>query len=311
MLSDFLIKRRGNELDVAPPAGSDAGLAAIGKMAEQMARTDLYSRAEHAARTISARTQLKPHVAIVLGSGLGGFADEFVDSVKIPYQEIPGFVTSTAQGHAGSLVIGKVEDVPVLAMQGRVHYYEGYSLEEVTFPVRTFKLLGIDTLILTNAAGGVDVQLSQGALMVISDHLNLMGVNPLRGINDERLGPRFPDMSEVYSRELQETVVEEAKELGVTVRRGIYAGLAGPSYETPAEIHMMRSIGADAVGMSTVPEAIVAKHMGMKVLGISCITNMAAGISEQPINHQEVMETGERVRATFTSLLKRVVTRLA
>jgi purine-nucleoside phosphorylase len=216
-------------------------------------------------------------------------------------------VSSTAQGHVGSLVIGKVEQVPVLAMQGRVHFYEGYSLEEVTFPIRTFKLLGIKTLILTNAAGGIDVQLNQGALMVISDHLNLMGVNPLRGPNDERFGPRFPDMSEVYSRELQELVVDEARDLGVTVRRGIYAGLAGPSYETPAEIHMLRACGADAVGMSTVPEAIVARHMGMNVLGISCITNMAAGISETPINHEEVMETGQRVRETFTQLLRRVI----
>lgn len=279
-------------------------------MSEGMARTDLYSRAEHAARTIRARTKEQPQVALVLGSGLGGFADEFEEAVRIPYQQIPGFVTSTAQGHAGTLVIGKVDGVPVLAMQGRVHYYEGYSPEEVTFPIRTFKLVGIKTLILTNAAGGIDVQLNQGALMVISDHLNLMGVNPLRGPNDERFGPRFPDMSEVYSRELQELVVVEARDLGVDVRRGIYAALAGPSYETPAEIHMLRAFGADAVGMSTVPEAIVARHMGMNVLGISCITNMAAGISEQPINHEEVMETGERVRASFTQLLRRVIAKM-
>jgi purine-nucleoside phosphorylase len=272
--------------------------------------SSLYSRAENAARTIRLRTTDNPRVAIVLGSGLGGFADEFEDSVRIPYQEIPGFVTSTAQGHAGSLVIGKVEGVPVLAMQGRVHYYEGCSLEEVTFPIRTFKLLGLDTLILTNAAGGVDVQLSQGALMVISDHLNLMGVNPLRGPNDERFGPRFPDLSEVYSRDLQERVVEEARGMGIIIRRGNYAALAGPSYETPAEIHMLRAFGADAVGMSTVPEAIVARHMSMNVLGISCITNMAAGISENPINHEEVMETGERVRAVFTQLLRRLISRL-
>jgi purine-nucleoside phosphorylase len=275
-----------------------------------MAMTDLYSRAEHAARTIRARTKEQAQIALVLGSGLGGFADEFDDAVRIPYQQIPGFVTSTAQGHAGTLVIGRVDGVPVLAMQGRVHYYEGYSLEQVTFPIRTFKLLGVQTLVLTNAAGGIDVQLNQEALMVISDHLNLMGVNPLRGPNDERFGPRFPDMSEVYSRELQELVVEEARDLGVTIRRGIYAGLAGPSYETPAEIHMLRSYGADAVGMSTVPEAIVARHMGMNVLGISCITNMAAGISEQPINHEEVMETGERVRATFTQLLRRLLAKI-
>jgi purine-nucleoside phosphorylase len=276
-------------------------------MAEGPATSNLYSRAENAARTIRARMTEDARIAIVLGSGLGGFADEFEDSVTIPYQQIPGFVSSTAQGHAGRLVVGKVERVPVIAMQGRVHFYEGYSLEEVTFPIRTFKLLGVNTLILTNAAGGIDVQLSQGALMVISDHLNLMGVNPLRGPNDERFGPRFPDMSEVYSRELQELVIEEARNQGVTLRRGIYAGLAGPSYETPAEIHMLRAFGADAVGMSTVPEAIVARQMGLKVLGISCITNMAAGISEQPINHEEVMETGQRVRETFTKLLRRLI----
>jgi purine-nucleoside phosphorylase len=276
-------------------------------MAEGPATSNLYSRAENAARTIRARMTEEARIAIVLGSGLGGFADDFEDSVTIPYQQIPGFVSSTAQGHAGRLVVGKVERVPVIAMQGRVHFYEGYSLEEVTFPIRTFKLLGVNTLILTNAAGGIDVQLSQGALMVISDHLNLMGVNPLRGPNDERFGPRFPDMSEVYSRELQELVIEEAHNQGVTLRRGIYAGLAGPSYETPAEIHMLRSFGADAVGMSTVPEAIVARQMGLKVLGISCITNMAAGIGEQPINHEEVMETGQRVRETFTKLLRRLI----
>jgi len=273
----------------------------------EAASSSLYSRAENAARTIRSRTALAARIAIVLGSGLGDFAEEFKDSVTLPYREIPGFVSSTAEGHAGNLVIGKVEGVPVLAMQGRVHYYEGYSLEEVTFPIRTFKLLDIDTLILTNAAGGVDVELTQGALMVISDHLNLMGVNPLRGPNDERFGPRFPDMSEVYSRELQELAIEEAHELGLTLRRGIYAGLPGPSYETPAEIHMLRAFAADAVGMSTVAEAIVARQMGMKVLGISCITNMAAGINENPINHEEVMETGRRVRETFTQLLRRVI----
>jgi purine-nucleoside phosphorylase len=275
-----------------------------------MAQLDLYSRAERAARTIRSRSKAEARFAIVLGSGLGDFADEFQDSVNIPYQEIPGFVSSTAEGHAGRLVIGKVEQVPVLAMQGRVHFYEGYSLEEVTFPIRVFKLLGIDTLLLTNAAGGINVQLSQGALMVISDHLNLMAVNPLRGVNDERFGPRFPDMSEVYCRDLQELVVEVARGLGVEVRRGIYAALSGPSYETPAEIHMLRSFGADAVGMSTVPEAIVARQMSMNVIGISCITNMAAGISEQAINHEEVIETGQRVRSTFTQLLRRLIVKL-
>ena len=276
-------------------------------MSESMAQLDLYSRAEHAARTIRSRIKTEPRLAIVLGSGLGAFADEFEDAVRIPYDQIPGFVTSTAVGHAGTLVAGKVSGVPLVAMQGRVHFYEGYSLEEVTFPVRTFKVLGIDTLILTNAAGGINVEFSQGSLMVISDHLNLMGVNALRGPNDERFGPRFPDLTEVYSRDLQQLIVNEAKNMGTVVRRGVYAALTGPSYETPAEIHMLRSFGADAIGMSTVPEAIVARHMNMRVAGISCITNMAAGISEAPINHEEVIETGERVRAVFTELLRRVI----
>ncbi len=276
-------------------------------MVERMASTSLYERAEHATRVIRARINVEPRIAIVLGSGLGGFADDFEEAVGVPYDEIPGFVRSTAQGHVGRLVAGKIDSVPVVAMQGRVHYYEGYSFEEVTFPIRTFKLLGIKTLILTNAAGGINVQLTQGALMVISDHLNLMGDNPLRGPNDERFGPRFPDMTAVYSPELQELVVDEAKAAGVEVRRGIYGGLSGPSYETPAEIHLLRNLGADAVGMSTVPEAIVARHMGLEVLGISCITNMAAGISDEPINHEEVMATGDRVRDTFAQLLRRVV----
>ena len=279
-------------------------------MAEGVAGTGLYERAEHAGRIVRARTKLEPRIAIVLGSGLGGFADDFDEAVGVPYEEIPGFARSTAQGHAGRLVIGKVDEIPVVAMQGRVHYYEGYSLEQVTFPIRTFKLLGVKTLILTNASGGINVQLSQGALMVISDHLNLMGDNPLRGANDERFGPRFPDMSAVYAPELQEIVVEEARAIGVEVRRGIYGALSGPSYETPSEIHLLRNLGADAVGMSTVPEAIVARHMGLEVLGISCITNMAAGITDEPINHEEVMATGDRVREVFTLLLQRVVGRV-
>jgi purine-nucleoside phosphorylase len=280
-------------------------------MTEQVVSTGLYERAEHAARIIRSRTTETPRVAIVLGSGLGGFADDFDEPVGIPYEEIPGFARSTAEGHAGRLVIGKIDQVPLVAMQGRVHFYEGYSLEQVTFPIRTFKLLGIKTLILTNAAGGVNVQLTQGALMVLSDHLNLMGDNPLRGPNDLRFGPRFPDFTSAYSPELQEIAVEEAKALGVEIRRGIYAALAGPSYETPAEIHLLRALGADAVGMSTVPEVIVARQMNMEVLGISCITNMAAGISDQPINHEEVMATGDRVRETFTQLLRRVVSRVS
>ncbi|HEY8413540.1 MAG TPA: purine-nucleoside phosphorylase [Pyrinomonadaceae bacterium] len=279
-------------------------------MVEGTAGTSLYERAEHASRVIRARTKLEPRIAIVLGSGLGSFADDFDDAVGIPYEEIPGFARSTAQGHAGRLVIGKVDTVPVVAMQGRVHYYEGYSLEQVTFPIRTFSLLGVKTLILTNASGGINVELNQGTLMVISDHLNLMGDNPLRGPNEERFGPRFPDMSAVYSPELQALVVEESRAIGVDVRRGIYGALSGPSYETPAEIHLLRTLGADAVGMSTVPEAIVARHMGLEVLGISCITNMAAGISDEPINHEEVMATGDRVREAFAQLLRGVVGRI-
>ena len=279
-------------------------------MGEQVAGTGLYERAEHAARIIRSRTTETPRIALVLGSGLGAFADDFQESISIPYGEITGFPRSTAEGHAGRLVIGKVDQVPLVAMQGRVHFYEGYTLEQVTFPIRVFHLLGIKTLILTNAAGGVNVQLSQGALMVLSDHLNLMGDNPLRGPNDSRFGPRFPDMTTAYSPELQEIVIEEARALEVEVRRGVYAALSGPSYETPSEIHMLRNLGADAVGMSTVPEVIVARQMEMEVVGISCITNLAAGITDEPINHEDVMATGDRVRETFTSLMRRVVARV-
>jgi len=279
-------------------------------MIEAPASESLYTRAERAAQTILTRISLQPRIAVVLGSGLGDFADELQNAVAIPYAEIPGFPTSTAQGHAGRLVVGTIAEVPVLAMQGRVHFYEGYSLAEVTFPIRTFGLLGIQRLVLTNAAGGIDTELRQGSLMLISDHLNLMGVNPLRGPNDPRFGPRFPDMSEVYDRGYQEMIVEEAHEMGLEVRRGIYAGLSGPSYETPAEIRLLRTLGADAVGMSTVPEAIVARQMGIKVLGISCITNLAAGVIDQPIDHNEVMDIGQKVYETFKELLLRVIPRI-
>ena len=279
-------------------------------MSERVAGSGLYERAEHAARIIRARVTLQPRIGVVLGSGLGAFADNFEEAVAVPYQEIPGFGRSTAVGHAGQLVIGKIDQVPLLAMKGRLHHYEGYSLEEVTFPLRTLKLLGLKTIILTNASGGVNVQFNPGTLMVITDHLNLMGDNPLIGPNDERFGPRFPDMSAVYSPALQEIVMEEAREMGVEIRRGVYAALTGPSYETPAEIHLMRNCGADAVGMSTVPEAIVARHMDMEVLGISCITNLAAGVTDEPISHEDVMATGDRVSATFRQLLGRVVVRL-
>jgi purine-nucleoside phosphorylase len=270
-----------------------------------------FERAEHAARTIRLRSEAETRVAIILGSGLGAFADDLEDALALPYTDVPGFARSTVEGHAGRLVLGKLEGVPVAAMQGRFHFYEGYSFDEVTFPVRVLHLLGIKTLVLTNAAGGLNNAYTQGSLIVISDHLNLMGASPLHGANDERFGPRFPDMSEVYDHEYQDLVIREAHAMGLEMRRGIYAGLSGPNYETPAEIRMLRLLGADAVGMSTVPEAIVARHMGMRVVGLSCITNMAAGVLDAPINHAEVIETGERVRTTFAELLRRVIPKLA
>ncbi len=256
------------------------------------------------------RTDAEVPVAIVLGSGLGAFADDLTNSIEIPYNEIPGFARATVEGHAGRLVLGKVGEVTIAAMQGRFHYYEGYSLQQVTFPIRVLKLLGVRTLLLTNAAGTLNMEVEPGSLMVISDHLNLIGDNPLRGENDERFGPRFPDLTSVYARRLQDIVIKEANAIGIEVRRGIYAALAGPSYETPAEIHMLRALGADVVGMSTVPEAIVARHMDIDVVGISCITNLAAGVSDQPVDHSLVIATGERVRAQFTELLRRVIRRL-
>jgi len=280
------------------------------KMSAEPSSSSLYERAEKAARMIRARTTTEVSVAIVLGSGLGAFAEDLTDATAIPYHEIPGFAQATVEGHAGRLVIGKAGDVTVAAMQGRFHFYEGYSLEEVTFPIRVLKLLGVRTLVLTNAAGGLNVELAPGSLMVISDHVNLLGANPLIGANDDRFGPRFPDLTLVYAAELQNMVIEEAHEMGMELRRGIYAALSGPSYETPAEIHMVRTLGADAVGMSTVPEAIVARHMDMRVIGISCITNLAAGVSNRPIDHSQVMAIGDRVRDQFTELLRRVVIRL-
>jgi len=270
----------------------------------------LYERAEHAARFIRSRSNADVSIAIVLGSGLGGFADELANAVAIPYVDIPGFARATVEGHAGRLVIGDVGGVCVAALQGRFHFYEGYSLEEVTFPIRVLNLLGVRSLILTNAAGTLNIEFTPGSLMVIGDHLNLIGDNPLRGQNDDRFGPRFPDLTNTYARELQDIVVNEANAMGLEIRRGIYAGLSGPSYETPAEIHMVRTLGADAVGMSTVPEAIVARHMNMRVVGISCITNLAAGVSDRPVDHSQVMATGERVQESFTELLRRILPKL-
>jgi purine-nucleoside phosphorylase len=269
-----------------------------------------YERAVQAADFIRSRTQELPRVALVLGSGLGAFADELDEAVAIPYKDIPCFPVSTVEGHAGRLVLGKVNGVPVAAMQGRFHYYEGYSLDEVTLPMRVFHLLGVKSVIITNAAGGLNSGYTPGTLMVISDHLNPTGLSPLRGANDARFGARFPDMTEVYSRSYQEIAIAAAGKIGLDLRRGIYCLLPGPHYETPAEIRMYRSLGADAVGMSTVPEAIVARQMGINILGISCITNLAAGMLDQPINHEEVMEMGAQVGGKFKELLCRVISQL-
>lgn len=270
-----------------------------------------FAKASRVAKFISSKTKLRPTIALVLGSGLGAFADEFENATRIPYGKIPGFPRSTIEGHAGTLVIGKVGDVPVAAMQGRVHFYEGYPLKDVVFPMRVFGRLGIRAAILTNAAGAINLDFTQGALVIIRDHMNLQGSNPLIGPNDERFGPRFPDMSEAYYKPYREITRAEAAKLGIQIHEGIYAALSGPSFETPAEIRHFKSIGADMVGMSTVPEVIVARHMGLRVLGISCVTNMAAGILDQPINHEEVLETGKRVRDQFVALLRAVIPRIA
>jgi purine-nucleoside phosphorylase len=276
-----------------------------------------YEKATEAAEFIRSKYKREIKIALVLGSGLGAFAGELENSVKIPYEEIPHFSRSTVEGHAGQLVLGEIENIPVAVQQGRFHFYEGYEMSDVIFPVRTFGVLGVETLILTNAAGSLRTSFKQGSLMLIRDHINFMGVNPLRGTNDKHFGARFPDMTNVYSAELQALVSEEAKRMAKEknikpfMNRGIYCGLSGPTYETPAEIHMLRLFGADVVGMSTVPEAIAARHQGMNVIGISCITNMAAGISDEPINHEEVMETGAKVAEIFKELLRRVISKLS
>jgi purine-nucleoside phosphorylase len=257
------------------------------------------------------RLPFTPRVGVVLGSGLGAFADELEDATSIPYSDIPGWPRSTAVGHAGKLVFGKVEGVPAIVLAGRAHLYEGYTPARVTFGVRVLSMLGVKTLVLTNAAGGINLNYGQGALVMISDHINLQGSNPLAGPNEEDFGPRFPDMSEAYSAQYRRIAKECAQSLGIDLEEGVYVAMLGPSYETPAEIRFLRTIGADLVGMSTVAEAIVANHSGMKVLAISCVTNMAAGVLPQKINHEEVLETGERVRGTFVRLLKAVLPQLA
>lgn len=272
--------------------------------------TDQFTLADSAAQVILQRTPLRPKIGLVLGSGLGAFADSLAETTAVPYSEIPCFPQSTAIGHAGRMVIGKAGDVPVAAMQGRVHLYEGYSGQQVAFPIRVFARMGIKAVILTNAAGGINRGYSPGALVLIRDHINLQGTNPLVGPNDERFGVRFPDMTHAYCKEFREIAREEAGRLKIQSHDGVYAALLGPSYETPAEIEYLRRIGADLVGMSTVAEVIAARHMGLNVLAISCVTNMAAGILDQPLSHAEVMETGERVKSTFEALLRAVLPRV-
>jgi purine-nucleoside phosphorylase len=275
------------------------------------ARRNEFARASRAAKFIQSKTKLHPKIALVLGSGLGAFADDLASATRIPYGKIPGFPRSTVEGHAGSLAIGKVDDVPVAVMQGRVHLYEGYSAKEAAFPMRVLARLGVRAAILTNAAGAINLEYSQGALVVIRDHINLQGANPLIGANDERFGPRFPDMTQAYWQPYREIARSEAKRIGLPIHEGVYAALSGPSFETPAEIRYLKTIGADLVGMSTVPEAIVARQMGIRVLGISCATNMAAGILDRVLSHAEVMETGERVKGQFIALLRAVIPHIA
>jgi purine-nucleoside phosphorylase len=272
----------------------------------------IFDRAQASARYIHEQITNNIDIAVVLGSGLGFFGDTLSDKIIIPYEEIPDFARSTVEGHSGVLVIGKLPStsINVAVMQGRFHYYEGYSLDEVTLPIRTFGALGVKRLLLTNAAGGVNANYKAGDFMLISDHINFMLISPLRGWHDDRMGERFPDMTEVYSREYRQIAQEVAGGMGLQLQAGVYMALQGPNYETPAEIRMMRLLGADAVGMSTVPEAIVAKQMGMRTLGISLITNAAAGLEDGPISHDEVMQMGQLVSGQFCELLTRIITRL-
>jgi purine-nucleoside phosphorylase len=274
---------------------------------------------DEAKRFIQGHTDVRPAIGLVLGSGLGAFADELTERTDIPYADIPGWPHSTAVGHAGKLIIGKLEagklgaglgEIAVAVMAGRAHLYEGYSMQQVTYGVRVLHSIGAHSMVFTNAAGGINLALERGGLVLIGDHINLQGANPLVGPNDDALGPRFPDMSDAYSRAYRNIAKRVATELCIPITEGVYAAMLGPSYETPAEIRYLRAIGADVVGMSTVPEVIVANHMGMKVLAISCVTNMAAGILPQKINHEEVLETGAMVRDTLVKFLKALLPRL-
>jgi purine-nucleoside phosphorylase len=269
-----------------------------------------YERVEAAADAVRRRCGALPRTALILGSGLGDFADTLADAVAMPYGDLPNWPVSRVVGHAGKLVVGTAGGRRVAALAGRVHAYEGHPLGTVAFATRVMGRLGVKELIVTNAAGGVNTAFGRGALMVIDDHINLMGANPLTGDNDDRFGPRFPDMTEVYSKRLRRIADEASSARGLSLTHGVYAALLGPSYETPAEIRYLRTIGADAVGMSTVPEAIAARHMGLEVLGVSCITNMAAGVLPEPLNHEEVLETTRQVRGAFIALLEGIIERL-
>lgn len=262
---------------------------------------------KEAVQVIKAHSNVNPRAGLILGSGLGDLAEEIEDAVKLKYEDIPHFPVSTVPGHAGQLVIGQLRGQPVVAMQGRFHFYEGYSMQEVTFPVRVMKGLGVDTLVVTNACGGMNSRFQPGDLMIIEDHLNMTGANPLIGPNDETLGPRFPDMSRAYSPELIQLVEKTAQRLEVPVQKGVYAGISGPSFMTPAELTMLRNLGADALGMSTVPEVVVANHTGVRVLGIACVTDMAIGEELEPLSHEQVMAVAEQTKPKFIKLVKEAI----
>lgn len=268
---------------------------------------DLLTNIQIASDYILKRSKYKPEIGLILGSGLGALANLIENPEYYTYDELPNFPTSTVEGHEGRLVIGTLQGKTVVAMQGRFHYYEGYKMEEVTFPIRVMKLLGVKTLIVTNAAGAVNTSFKPGDLMIITDHINLSGNNPLIGKNLDLFGPRFPDMSNAYNKELRKIAKNVANSINIDIKEGVYAMMSGPTYETPAEIKMIRILGGDAVGMSTVPEVIVANHCGIKVVGISCLTNMAAGILEQPLNHEEVIETSNKVKNNFITLMKTLI----
>lgn len=268
---------------------------------------DIYSKINDAYKYIKKNSRYTPTIGLVLGSGLGSMVEQIEEPEYYSYEDLPHFPISTVVGHKSRLVMGKLEDKIVIAMEGRFHFYEGYSMSEVTFPIRVMKLLGVNTLIVTNAAGAVNLSFSPGDLMIIRDHINLSGSNPLIGKNLDQFGDRFPDVSNAYTEALRTTVKNVANSLNINILEGVYLMMSGPSYETPAEIRMARALGADAVGMSTVPEVIVAKHCGMNVIGISCLTNMAAGILDKPLNHQEVIETSNKVKTNFINLMTELI----